>query len=142
MSQRNLKSLVRKEALEDFSSSELLDQQLVVVPGKGWILLVVIFCTLLLAIGWSVVGEIPITVKGQGVILDVQTPLVVQNPSAKGAVIEIPVKVGDVVEANQLLLMRKNIRTMVLRRMMLQRAALLLQAASKRTTTAQTATSR
>ena len=105
MSQRNLKSLVRKEALEDFSSSELLDQQLVVVPGKGWILLVVIFCTLLLAIGWSVVGEIPITVKGQGVILDVQTPLVVQNPSAKGAVIEIPVKVGDVVEANQLLVL-------------------------------------
>ena len=103
MSQRNLKSLVRKEALEDFSSSELLDQQMVVVTGKGWILLVVTLATLLLALGWSIIGEIPITVKGQGVILDVETPLMVQNPSAKGAVIDIPVKVGDVVKADQLL---------------------------------------
>jgi HlyD family secretion protein len=105
MSHRKLKTLVRQEALEDFSSSELLDQRMVVIAGKGWILLVVVITTILLAIGWGIVGEIPITVNGQGVILDVKAPLVVQNPYAKGAVVEIPVKVGDVVDADQLLML-------------------------------------
>jgi HlyD family secretion protein len=105
MSHRTLKSLVRQEALEDFSSSELLDQRMVVIAGKGWILLVVIVTSILLSIVWGIVGEIPITVNGQGVILDVKAPLVLQNPYAKGAVVEIPVKVGDVVEADQLLML-------------------------------------
>lgn len=108
MPRGKLNSIVRKEALEDFSSSELLDQRLVVVAGKGWLLLVVIIFVIALSLLWAIIGVIPITVNGQGIILDVQTPLVVQNPYANGAVVKIPSGVGDVVEADEILVLIAN----------------------------------
>jgi HlyD family secretion protein len=117
MPRRKLNSIVRKEALEDFSSSELLYQRLVVVAGKGWLLLVVIISVIVLSLLWAIIGVIPITVNGQGIILDVQTPLVVQNPYANGAVVKISPVLGDVVEADEILaliadpVMESNLKT-------------------------------
>ena len=42
MSSANSKSLFRKEALDEFSSGELLDRNLVVIKSRSWILLAVL----------------------------------------------------------------------------------------------------
>jgi len=103
-----LKRLVRAEALEDFSSSELLDQLLVVIGSKSWILLGILVAVITVATIWGVIGEVPIMINGEGIIVEKNAPLVVENPTASGAVLETPVKPGDVVAAGGLLLIIGN----------------------------------
>lgn len=104
MSERKLKSLVREEALEDFSSSELLDQLMVVIRGKGWILIAILAVAIAAALVWGFLGEVPITVQGKGIIVEKNAPLVIQNPTASGSVVEILMQRGDIVGAGQPLL--------------------------------------
>jgi hypothetical protein len=62
-------SIFRKESLERLSSPEQLDQLMQVVSAKSWIPLATLGSLVLLTLIWSVVGRIPITAIGQGILV-------------------------------------------------------------------------
>lgn len=68
-------SLFRRESLERLSSPEQLDQLMQVVNAKSWLPLATIGGLVVLVLGWSIFGRIPITTVGQGVLVyDDQSP--------------------------------------------------------------------
>jgi hypothetical protein len=62
-------SIFRKESLERLSSPEQLDQLMQVVSAKSWIPLATIGSLMSIALVWSIVGRIPITATGSGVLV-------------------------------------------------------------------------
>lgn len=66
MSSRPSKDIFRKEALDQLSSPEQLDQLLEVVSRKSWIPIFGLAAVIGLALIWSLVGTIPVTVEGAG----------------------------------------------------------------------------
>ena len=100
MSQRNIASIARSEAMSQFSSSEQLDQRLVVVKGVSWLLLVLCVAFISLALAWGFLGEVPRTIDGEGIIVPRNTrPVEVMSASAHGGVIELIVPEFEDVEA-------------------------------------------
>ena len=85
--------------MDNFSSAELLDQLLVVVSSRAWVLLVIIASALLAATIWGFAGSIPTQINGMGIIIERDAPLRIANANATGAVLEIKVNPGDIVEA-------------------------------------------
>ena len=61
--------IYRKAALERLSSPEQLDQLLQVTTTRGWLALLMLAVLLALALGWSVLGRIPVQVVTQGILL-------------------------------------------------------------------------
>src|ERR1700751_5080717 len=100
-SQKNTK-IFREEALEHMSSPEQLDQLLQVVNRKSWIPIATIAVLLLCAITWSVFGRIPMTVEGVGLLVYPRQVVSLQFPSS-GQVVELNIKVGDLVQKGQVL---------------------------------------
>ncbi|MBW4573789.1 MAG: NHLP bacteriocin system secretion protein [Aphanothece sp. CMT-3BRIN-NPC111] len=64
------RSLFRKESLERLSSPERLDQLMQVVSPKDWLALATLGGFVFLALIWSIFGRIPVTVTGQGVLIE------------------------------------------------------------------------
>ncbi|MBW4660009.1 MAG: hypothetical protein KME15_15145 [Drouetiella hepatica Uher 2000/2452] len=62
-------SLFRKEALEQVSSPEQLDQLMQVVNLRDWLPLASIGFLVTLALLWSVIGRIPIFVESKGLLI-------------------------------------------------------------------------
>lgn len=90
MSQRNISTIARAEAVAQLSSTEQLDRRLVVVRGESWIVLVVSLLLMSLAIAWGVLGRLPDVVEGQGVIAPAGTqPVEINSPSAVGGVVDL-----------------------------------------------------
>lgn len=96
------KSIFRAQALEKLSSPEQLDQLLQVVNRKSWLPLAALAILLVLAITWSVVGQIPITVEGQGLLVYPRRVVSLQAP-AGGQIVDLQVGVGDFIEKGQVL---------------------------------------
>lgn len=94
--------LFRKEALERISSPERLDQIMQVVSFQKWIPLAAFGTLISAAVAWSVVGRIPVTVNGQGMLVFPSQVMAVQSPGA-GKVISLKVQVGDAVKKGQVL---------------------------------------
>jgi hypothetical protein len=69
MSDDSQSSIFRKESLERLSSPEQLDQLMQVVSPRSWLPLATLGCLLGLALAWSVLGRIPITASGQGILV-------------------------------------------------------------------------
>ncbi len=96
------KGIFRKEALEQLSSPEQLEQLLEVTTRQAWIGLstigLAIFCILL----WSVFGQIPITVDGSGIFVFPRRVVSFQSP-APGQVVTLSVNVGDFVKKGQVI---------------------------------------
>jgi len=90
----------RKVALDRLSSPEELDELLQVTRLRGWLLLVAV--ALVMAAGgvWSVVGSIPVTSQGQGVLMPAREPSVVRAPWS-ALVAELKVAEGDAVVEGQ-----------------------------------------
>lgn len=94
--------LFRKSALARLASPEQLDQLMEVTDTKGWWTLAAIGALIVAATLWSVVGRIPTTVQGTGILLreggvfDVQT-------SAGGQVMELRVTEGQTVKAGEVI---------------------------------------
>jgi HlyD family secretion protein len=86
--------LFRQEALERLSSPEKLDQMMQVVSPKAWLPLTTI--GLLVAVGgvWSVVGRIPLTVTGQGVLIQPRSVVPFQALS-EGQISTLTIEPGD-----------------------------------------------
>lgn len=62
------RSLFRKTALDHLASPEQLDQLLQITSAKSWLALLALAMLLIAILVWSIVGVIPITVAGTGVI--------------------------------------------------------------------------
>lgn len=94
MQQKNQEQIFRKESLERLSSPEQLDQLVQVVGRRAWLPLGAIGFLLFVAAIWSVVGRIPVTVSGQGILL--QPRRVVQlQAQGNGMLQELKVKSGQ-----------------------------------------------
>jgi HlyD family secretion protein len=90
----------RKVALERMSSPEQLDQLLRVTTPKTWLALLALIAFLGAAVAWGYFGELTTRVSGQGVLIRSGG---VRNvvPLGAGQVLEITVKVGDLVKVGQ-----------------------------------------
>lgn len=62
-------NLFRKESLERLSSPEQLDQLMQIVTPKSWLPLGALGVLIVGGILWSLVGRIPITVTGEGLLV-------------------------------------------------------------------------
>ena len=97
------KPLFRETALQNLSSPEQLDQLVRLTRPSAWIALAALGLVLLATVVWSVVGALPTSITGQGIIVshggtyDVVTP-------ASGVVADfIPLKTGDPIRKGQVL---------------------------------------
>lgn len=96
------KTLFRQESLERLSSPERLDQLMKVVSPKDWLPLATLGSLVGIAFIWSIVGRIPITARGQGVLIYPRQVVDVQSTSS-GQIKELKVKIGDQVNADDVI---------------------------------------
>lgn len=94
--------LFRQEAIERISSPERLDQMMQVVSLKRWMPLAAFGTLIGAAVGWSVVGRIPVTVNGQGMLVFPSQVVAFQSPGS-GRLLDLKVQVGDFVKKGQVL---------------------------------------
>ncbi|MBE9182952.1 NHLP bacteriocin system secretion protein [Oculatella sp. LEGE 06141] len=95
-------NLFRKKSLERLSSPERLDQLMQVVNPGSWIPLAALGSLVFVALLWSIFGRIPITVEGRGILVFPGNVVPLQSKST-GQLIELKIKVGDVVKAGQVI---------------------------------------
>jgi len=90
----------RKVSLDRLASPEQLDQLMRVTDARGWIALLAMAVVLLTATVWGVVGSIPQNVAGVGILIKSGGVFDVA-PLAGGRVLDVAVKVGDLVTEGQ-----------------------------------------
>lgn len=95
-------NLFRKESLERLSSPERLDQLMQVVSPKSWLPLTALGFLVVVALIWSILGRIPITVEGRGVLIYPRKVVPLQSKSA-GQLLAMNFNVGDVVKKGDVL---------------------------------------
>ena len=94
--------LFRSEALLSLSSPEQLDRLMLLTSRQAWVPLVSMGFLVFVAATWSVVGRIPLTVTGSGVLI--RPRHVVQFQSLGGGqLLTLNLKPGDVVRQGQVL---------------------------------------
>jgi HlyD family secretion protein len=94
--------LFRKKALERASSPEQLDQVIQLVRLHHWLPLVAFSSLMAAGIAWSIMGRIPVTVAGQGVLIYPSTVVDIQSLGA-GQLSHINARVGDFVKKGDVL---------------------------------------
>jgi HlyD family secretion protein len=95
-------SLFRKAALDQLSSPDELDRALRVTSPRAWLALAALAAIVVMALFWSVVGEIPTQVAGEGILL--RTGGVSQIVSVSGGRLTgFTVTAGDLVRRGQVL---------------------------------------
>ncbi|WP_375512526.1 NHLP bacteriocin system secretion protein [uncultured Nostoc sp.] len=99
---KNKNNLFRKEALERASSPEELDQIMQVVNPQKWLPLVAVGSLVVAGLTWSILGRIPITVTGTGIIVYPSTVTSFQS-SVAGKLRTVNVRVGDFVNKGDVL---------------------------------------
>ena len=109
MGQKNISQIARQEAVTQLTSTEQLDQRLVVVRGSAWALLLVASLLVGLGIAWGFVGRLPHVVQGEGVIAPRGTrPIEIRSAAAVGGVVELVAATDRVVEAGDPLVRLRN----------------------------------
>jgi multidrug resistance efflux pump len=96
------RNIFRQEALDALSSPEQLDRLMQITSPQAWLPLL---ATGLLVVGtgiWSVVGRIPLTVTGKGILIRPRTVLQLQA-SSTGQLLNLNIKPGDKVKLGQVL---------------------------------------
>ncbi len=63
------KQIFRKVALDRLSSPEQLDRLMTITSPAGWISLLSVAVVLVLALAWGILGQMPRTVAGQGILI-------------------------------------------------------------------------
>jgi HlyD family secretion protein len=91
------KQTFRKAALERLSSPERLDEMMRVTSPKTWLALWACAFLIILAILWSIFGEIPERVNGVGILLPGGATRVLSAP-LNGVVLELLVKPGEEIQ--------------------------------------------
>jgi HlyD family secretion protein len=95
-------SVFRKVSLDRLSSPEQLDLVLRATSPKEWVALAGVFLVLIAGITWSCVGSISSMAAGQGVIIRSGGVLNVVATGG-GLVLDLNVRVGDRISANQVI---------------------------------------
>jgi len=94
--------LFRKESLERLSSPERLDQLMNVVDPKAWLPLATMGGLITIGLIWSVFGRLPLTVTGQGVLIQPRRVVEVLA-STEGLITNLNIQSGDTVEQDKIL---------------------------------------
>jgi multidrug efflux pump subunit AcrA (membrane-fusion protein) len=94
--------LFRKSPLERIASPERLNEAIKVINPGIWGVLLGCLALLLAAFFWGIYGSIPDTVQAEGVIFP-QNGVTAVIPTAGGRISDMRVKVGDFVEAGQII---------------------------------------
>ena len=87
--------LYRKSALEKISSPEQLDKALVITSPLSWIALLAVTAMIIVAVVWSIIGKIPVTVSAKGVISSTSVGTIGLYATDDGEVDDILVEVGS-----------------------------------------------
>jgi HlyD family secretion protein len=95
-------NLFRKKALDRASSPEQLDQVIQLVRPHHWLPLAAFSSLMAAGIAWSIMGRIPVTVAGQGVLTYPSTVVDIQSVGA-GQLFRVNAKVGDFVKKGDVL---------------------------------------
>lgn len=94
----------RQEALKQVTSPEQLDQLIRVVTPYSWLMAATLYALLLIIIIWSIVGNVPTRVEGQGILLagggDIYNAVAPDGPSH---VARLLVTLGDTVKKDQII---------------------------------------
>lgn len=90
-------SIYRKSSLEKLSSPEQLDRMIVVTSPTFWLAMAGAGAIILVALVWSIVGRLPVTVQGNGIYINSAGIGTVYSDSS-GVINSIDVAVGDTVE--------------------------------------------
>jgi HlyD family secretion protein len=96
------KSIFRKQAFDHLSTPEQLDQLVQVVSRKSWLAIFGIAGGFIVVVVWSIVGRIPVSVEGRGILIHRQQVVSFQSP-ASGQIVEFNVQVGQHVERDEVI---------------------------------------
>lgn len=97
------RELFRKTALENLSAPEQLDTALQVTSARAWIALLAIGLVLAAVLGWSVIGTLPASVHGQGIIMREGGTFNIVS-FGNGVITDmVDLRIGDMVRKGQLL---------------------------------------
>ena len=96
------RKLFRQQALEQLSSPEQLDQLLQVTNRRSWLWILTLAGALVAAVVWSVLGQIPVTVDGIGILVYPRQVVSLQSP-ATGEIVSLDISVGDRIEVGQVI---------------------------------------
>jgi HlyD family secretion protein len=94
--------LFRREAIEHLSSPERLDELVVIVRPRDWMMLSAIAIVIAAALIWSIWGAIPTAVSGSGILV-VPGRIFPVQAAAGGRVTSVHVRAGDRVQRRTLL---------------------------------------
>jgi HlyD family secretion protein len=97
-----MRHVFRQQAWEHFSSPEQLDQLLQVVSPQHWLALATCGALVGVALLWGILGRLPTTVMGQGVLIHPRQVVDVQAPAA-GRLATLAARVGDVLHVGDVL---------------------------------------
>lgn len=95
--------IYRKSALQALSSLEQLDQLIKVTRPRSWIALAAMASVLLVAIVWSVMGSLPTSVTGQGVLIRAGGTFNIVSPGAGLLTQFNDFRIGEKVEKGEVL---------------------------------------
>ena len=87
-------SIFRQESLDQLNSPEELDQLLVVVNRKSWLILLTLVAICTASVAWAIVGRIPVRVDGVGVLVNPGNVKGIQSP-ASGQITSMMVRMGQ-----------------------------------------------
>lgn len=96
------KQIFREQSLDKLSSPDRLDQLLRVVRPRAWVSLTTLGVGIAIAVVWSVVGRIPSTVDGSGILVRPKQVVPFQTP-ASGQLASISASVGTIIRKGELL---------------------------------------
>lgn len=94
--------LFRKEALERNASPERLDQLVQIVNPKRWLSLIALGSLVSAGVAWSILGHIPMTVRGQGILV-YPSQVTAMQASGSGRVQEVLVRPGQIVKPGEVI---------------------------------------
>lgn len=89
--------IFRQKSLERLSSPDRLDQLMQVVAPKSWLPLATLGSLIVAGVIWSVLGRIPVTVEGRGVVIYPSKVVPLQSKT-QGQITALDLNVGDLVE--------------------------------------------
>jgi HlyD family secretion protein len=94
--------LFRKKSLERLSSPEQLDQVVRVVKPQDWLPLIMLGVLVSVGILWSILGKLPMTVMGKGVLINPRKILELQSPIS-GQLQSLNVNDSECIEKDEIL---------------------------------------
>src|SRR6185369_10504801 len=93
--------LFRKAALDRLRSPEQLDQAITVTNSANWLALAATGALAVLLVAWSIFGQIPVRVQGQGILISSGGQISDAVATASGTLTDTGIREGDSVKRGQ-----------------------------------------